>query len=220
MRSWGYLAAAIYALALAALCPLIAMAAFAPSLDVVKAAEQWTQWQLWAVVLVMGLAQAAFLVVPVRVASRRPTSRATLLAPIVVSGLMAGLLAVGLGYSIAEFAWGAHAPNEAVWVPFLVGGVLWLGWAVYFWRFSAARAPDEVMRVQCRSLLKGSVMELLVAVPTHVVARYRDYCCAGLMTFVGLACGLAVMLFAFGPGVFFLYVERWRRLHPKADAAA
>jgi hypothetical protein len=34
------------------------------------------------------------------------------------------------------------------------------------------------------------------------------------MTFVGLTMGFSVMLFSFGPGVFFLFVERWRRLHP------
>ena len=57
-------------------------------------------------------------------------------------------------------------------------------------------------------------VELLIAVPTHVVARCRDYCCAGLMTFIGLTMGVSVMLFAYGPAVYFLFAERWRRLHP------
>jgi hypothetical protein len=54
----------------------------------------------------------------------------------------------------------------------------------------------------------------LIAVPTHVVVRCRDYCCAGFLTFIGLTMGVSVMLFAYGPAVFFLYVERWKRLHP------
>ena len=54
-----------------------------------------------------------------------------------------------------------------------------------------------------------------IAVPTHIVARSRDYCCAGFMTFFGLTMGISVMLFAFGPAVFFLYIDRWRRLHPE-----
>jgi len=60
----------------------------------------------------------------------------------------------------------------------------------------------------------GSILELLIAVPTYVVARYRDYCCGGFITFVGLAMGAAVMLFAYGPAVFYLFAERWKRLHP------
>jgi len=68
---------------------------------------------------------------------------------------------------------------------------------------------------QCSLLLKGSILELLIAVPTHIVARCRDYCCAGFMTFIGLTMGVAVMLFSFGPAVFFLYADRWKRLHPQ-----
>ena len=74
----------------------------------------------------------------------------------------------------------------------------------------------DVVTRQCRLLFRGSVLELFVAVPTHVVARVRDYCCAGTWTFIGIATGLAVMLFAFGPAVFFLFVARWKRLHPES----
>jgi hypothetical protein len=74
--------------------------------------------------------------------------------------------------------------------------------------------PADMVSRQCRALLKGSILELLIAVPTHVVARYRDYCCAGFLTFIGLTMGVSVMLFAYGPAVFFLFVERWKRLHP------
>jgi hypothetical protein len=49
-----------------------------------------------------------------------------------------------------------------------------------------------------------------------VVARHRDYCCAGFSTFAGIASGLAVLLFAFGPGVFLLYFARWKQLRPAA----
>jgi hypothetical protein len=35
-----------------------------------------------------------------------------------------------------------------------------------------------------------------------------------VMTFIGLTLGISVMLFSYGPAVFFLYVDRWRRLHP------
>jgi hypothetical protein len=77
--------------------------------------------------------------------------------------------------------------------------------------------PSVGLSRQCRVLLKGSILELLIAVPTHLVARQRTYCCAGFMTFLGLTLGISVMIFSFGPAVFFLYVDRWRRLHPQAE---
>ena len=79
--------------------------------------------------------------------------------------------------------------------------------------------PADFVSQQCRLLLKGSILELLIAVPTHLLARSRDYCGAGFMTFVGITLGIAVMLFSFGPAVFFLFVDRWKRLHPENEDA-
>jgi len=67
---------------------------------------------------------------------------------------------------------------------------------------------------QAALMLRGSIIELLIAVPTHIVSRSRDYCGGGFMTFIGLTLGISVMLFSYGPAVFFSYVDRWRRLHP------
>jgi len=97
--------------------------------------------------------------------------------------------------------------------------LLWCIWTVVFFQFSRNADPADLISRQCRLLFRGSILELLIAVPTHLVARHRTYCCAGFMTFLGLTLGIAVMLFSFGPAVFFLYVERWRRLQPRAESS-
>jgi hypothetical protein len=86
-------------------------------------------------------------------------------------------------------------------------------WTAVFYRMSRYENPEDVITRQCRYLFRGSILELLIAVPTHIVARSRDYCCAGFMTFIGITLGIAVLLLSYGPGVFFLFVERWHRLH-------
>ena len=126
-----------------------------------------------------------------------------------------GALLVGALYSIYEFIFRDKGPGNWIWWSAVAAGVLvWCAWTVVFFRLSRGVEPADVISRQCRLLLKGSILELLIAVPTHIVARYRDYCCAGFMTFIGLTLGISVMLFSFGPAVFFLYVGRWRRLHP------
>ena len=45
-------------------------------------------------------------------------------------------------------------------------------------------------------------------VPSHVIVRQKDVCCANCVTAAGIATGLAVMLISFGPGIYFLYAER------------
>jgi hypothetical protein len=119
-------------------------------------------------------------------------------------------------YSLCELALRDKALDGWCWWSGIGSGVvIWCVWAVMFYRSSHAVEPSDLISRQCRLMLRGSILELLVAVPTHIVARSRDYCCAGMMTFVGLTLGISVMLFSFGPAVFFLYVERWRRLHPE-----
>jgi hypothetical protein len=69
-----------------------------------------------------------------------------------------------------------------------------------------------------RWLLRGSILELLIAVPSHVLVRRRDDCCAPAGTFWGIATGISVMLLCFGPGIFFLFVARCRKLKPRPTA--
>jgi hypothetical protein len=94
----------------------------------------------------------------------------------------------------------------------------WLFWALVFYWFAKSDDPDSVVQRSTRWVMRGSIAELVVAVPTHIAVRQRQDCCAPVATLCGIATGLAVLLIAFGPGVYFLFVERGRRLRPGAKA--
>jgi hypothetical protein len=94
--------------------------------------------------------------------------------------------------------------------------VFWFIWALIFRHFARADDPDTLLKRSTRWLLRGSILELLIAVPSHVIVRRREDCCAPIGSFWGIATGISVMLLCFGPGVFFLFVERFERLKPKS----
>ena len=215
MKRWALVVIGLYVLILAVLTLPVGLLAFVPQAGAKVVAEAYLQLPFWLWLGVMGLAQAALLVVPVRVASRRPVTQRALLWPVLAAGLMMGGLAMGAVYSVTEFILRLEGDDWMWWVAPAVGVVLWIIWAVVFYRAGRNTAPLDVVSRQCRLLLQGSILGLLIAVPTHIVTRCRDYCCAGAMTFIGLALGVSVMLFSFGPAVFFLYADRWRRLHPQ-----
>jgi len=217
MKRWALIVVGLYLAALLALTWPVVYAAFAGGKDGIEIGEAlgvFGVWPYWAYLGIMALAQAALLAVPVSAAQSRPIARRPLILTVLASGLMVGGLAVGFLCAVTEFVWRDSTPDWSIPAALMLGGLTWIAWSVVFYRLSRTSEPQDIMTRQCRHLFRGSVLELLVAVPLHVVARRRGYCCAGFMTFVGIAMGIAVMVFSYGPAVYFLFVERWRRLHP------
>ncbi len=221
VKPWALLVAFLYFLAIVALTwPVLRIAFWGEPGIEGDAPQVFSVWPYWVFVAVMVLSQAALLKVPVGVASRRPVNRRSLLWPVIVAGLMLGLLVIGALLSLIEFING-NKPILVVspYVILALGGLTWVLWAIVFYRLNRNENPSDVISRQCRYMLKGSILELLIAVPTHIVARSRNYCCAGAMTFIGITLGITVMLLSYGPGVFFLFLDRWNRLHKRGTPA-
>jgi hypothetical protein len=165
------------------------------------------------IVITLGLVlcEVALLFVPVRVGSRRPVTRRALWIPLLASATLAALLGLGGTLAVAEYA---QLPDNVEWLLWAVPAALWFGWTFVFWTMSLGTGPEAVATRLHRWLLAGSVLELLVAVPTHVVVRRRTDCCAGIGTGLGICAGVVVMLLAFGPSVGFLYYRRWKQVRP------
>jgi hypothetical protein len=176
----------------------------------------------WTIALVMGLAQAALLVVPVRVESRRPVTKRWLIWPLLAALAMLLLLAGGILAAVWETIENTNDLTDPATIIAFVSpvGAVWIAWAITFGFYTIRGGRVNFMTRLVRSLVAGSILELLVAVPAHVLARTRNYCCAGFGTFWGIAAGISVMLFAFGPAVFVLFARRYGGLRRPARQAA
>jgi len=224
MQRWAVVVTILYLLILVTLTVPVLLAGFYGS----ALEDQWGIFATYQYQVCLGLmvtAQLALLVVPVRVANRRPVTRRALLWPIIATGFAGGLLVLGTAATVSELlTYRSGDPqhvmalltegNPAGWYAPALGLLAWLVWTLVFYKMSRHREPRDLVSRQCRALLAGSILELLIAVPAHVVARNRDSCCGGLDTFIGLAFGISVMLFSFGPAAFFLFVDRCRRIRP------
>ena len=163
----------------------------------------------WIPVVAVLVSQPLLLFLSVDTSQKRLKPRAHILVSCAVAGVLTALLASGVIWSL-----GFAARGEDFWKGLfekegnvlLFWGALWLAWGVVFYLY--ARNSTAVVERLVSWLLRGSVLELLVAVPCHIIVRRRHDCSAPMVTSFGIATGVAIMLLSFGPSVLFLYKKR------------
>jgi hypothetical protein len=209
MRKWGIVVTIVYSLIILGILTPAAI------LIVGDQYSQWgqlarnvwgayTNWAYWIPVGVVVCGEALLLFLDVDTSWRRAKPRAHIL----VSGTLATVL-TGMLSAAAIFAVQAAAPHKSwlnSWNSGIFVGALWLLWGIFFY-FYLRNSLAPVTRV-ISWLLRGSVLELLIAVPCHIIVRRRHDCSAPPVTSFGIATGMAIMLLSFGPSVLLLYKKR------------
>lgn len=208
MRNWGIVVTVFYTVIVLGL--LLPGAVFLAGGQFSDLREVYTQWLCWIPIGAVVSGQALLLFLAVDTSRKRLKPRAHILVSCSSTAMLLSLLVFATIFSLAVGVFGdkilnARLLNSEVKV---LGwwGLLWLFWGVLFYRYFRDSSREVTRAISW--LLKGSVLELLVAVPCHVVVRRRDDCSAPTVTAFGIATGIAVMLLSFGPSVLLLYKKR------------
>lgn len=223
MRKWGILVSVLY---LVILLFLLDPLAASISIDDTELGAGWAlrsvlspnlsdltsrTFLMWALILVS--AQALFLFVSVDTSFRRMRPRrhiAVAVATVAIAvGLLSSLAMFSIGVAFQGDDW--LGGDEQAWFRWFWGMVLvfWVFWGIVFYLYK--KGTPEKLTAMTRWLISGSILELLIAVPCHIIVRSRGDCSAPIATGYGIATGIAVMLLAFGPAVLFLYQKRLSR---------
>jgi hypothetical protein len=220
MRKWGILVSTFYVLIVLVL--IVPAAVFLigdnPTLPRVIGAlrEASGEWLLWLPVLAVLSGQALLLFLSVDTSQKRLKPRAHILVSCAVTGVLlallvtAAVLSVGSAISSNKFM-DKYFETAAQVLGFWL--IVWLLWGVIFYWY--ARNSAEIVTRAVSWLLKGSVLELLIAVPCHVIVRRRHECSAPIITSFGIGTGIAIMLLSFGPSVLFLIKRRLDSNRPR-----
>jgi hypothetical protein len=173
---------------------------------------------LFGVVVVLFLLGLSLVVIPIGEVRRRPAGRTPIVFTIIGSSLCAGLLVWGGSLALYELAFppgtrSGPVYDTAGWMTIAAPLLVWLGWAGFFSWLAFSAEPLSLADRANKWLLGGSVLELLVAILSHVIVRRRAECCAGMLTGLGIILGTAIMIVALGPGVFFLFYRRYQQTY-------
>ena len=153
----------------------------------------------------------SLIAIPVRARRNRPISRRSVWIPIAGSALLFAALFAATGFGTMEWL----SRDMAKYTKLLLAGtvIVWLAWMAIFVFLAFSLDPISVNSRLYKSLFVGSVLELLIAVPMHLVVRRRTECCAGMVTGMAICVGALVAIAALGPGVLFLYHRRWKETY-------
>ncbi len=226
MRKWGVVVTLFYALAILAL--------LVPGyLLLIQSDSDWTKYHrdvkeayasagTWVAVAIPVIGQALLLFLRVDTSHKRLKPRAHILVSSAITAFFLAILTFAGVFSSLVALKGDKGLDPLDGLPgggvliFGACGVLWLLWGIVFYRFSRD-SSDPVTR-SVSWLLRGSVLELLIAVPAHVIVRRRHDCSAPAVTAFGITSGIAIMLLSFGPSVFLLYKKRMDAYSMRAAA--
>ena len=175
-------------------------------------------WPFWIYCAILMISQMLLLIIPVKIVKQRPKPRRGLWLTAIAAGALFAIVVLGIVWSIAAAIFGDDSIEGIVPLLALIFLLVnWIVWSCIFRAFARNANPHCYIRRLMKWLLRGTILELLVVVPSHIIVRHKDVCCAHGVTAIGIATGLAVMLISFGPGIYFLYAERIESKKPKSN---
>lgn len=165
-------------------------------------------WTVLLLVLTIG-SQALFIFGSGTINLCQPIRRRRLVLPVTIATFMMAVLVAGLFLSLTELfeMEGNDWPQYVFWT---ILGLAWAGWSFAFYLECLDTERYTTVRNLTGAILAGSLIELLVAVPSHVIVSRRPGCLVGILTAIGISSGIAVMLWSFGPGIILLFLRERR----------
>lgn len=221
MRKWGLIVTLLYlVIVLALLVPGAVLLFDESTADFARhLSEAYRSWFTWVYAAFFVIAEALLLLLTVDTSERRMKPRAHILVSATTTGVLLAVLTFAVALSVIAARWGDHAgvklTNLAMTAMFVVP---WIIWGIIFYRMT--HDADDAITRAVSWLMRGSVLELLIAVPAHVIVRRRHDCSAPVATGFGISTGIAIMLLSFGPSVLMLYKKRMDAMKPKSAAAS
>lgn len=223
MRKCGIVITVFYALALVLLLTPVSLYIIGPGDPKELGRNVYSSWAYWSWIAFLVSGQALLMFLSVDTSQKRLRPRRHVAMSISLTALLLAILtfaailslALGVGEKLSEkiLFWphtvlGVEERNASVVTVTLLVYCMgpWILWGLVFYMYM--RDASGLITRLTSWLLKGSVLELLITVPSHILVRQRNECTAPAVTSFGIVTGLAIMLLSFGPSVLFLYKKR------------
>lgn len=169
-----------------------------------------------AVLVFTFASQALFLLGSGKLELSRPIRGWRLVMPAAVAGLMLAILILGAGLALSELFYLDTAEWISVALLALVAAS-WIVWSLLLFVYCQGWERFNIIGRLTGLIFAGSLATLLVSIPAHIIVSRRPGCFVGLFTALGIASGIYVMLWSFGPAILLLFFREKRRFELRED---
>jgi hypothetical protein len=217
MKKWGLVVTLFYGVVvLAFLVPAYLFTIWDSTPSAADFREVYAGWIPWTSAAAVMLGSILLLWLSADTTHRRLKPRTHILVSALTIGLFMAILTIAILLAFAFGVLGEKAFDRIVPALLFSFAIPWLLWGALFYRF-CRNCSDPISR-GLAWMFRGSVLELLIAVPAHIVMRRRHDCSAPAVNGYGIAAGISIMLLSFGPSVLLLFKKRMEAYAPKAPA--
>ena len=139
----------------------------------------------------------------------RPIRGWRLVIPATVASLMLAILVGAVGGALWELFY--LEDDWIILVALALVAVSWIVWSLLIFIYCRGWEQINLIGRLTGLLLAGSLAALLVSIPAHIIVSRRPGCFVGGFTALGIASGIFVMLWSFGPAILLLFFREKRR---------
>lgn len=132
--------------------------------------------------------------------------RLQLAVPFVIAAFMTTVLVTAWILPVVPLLNRPHFPG--FWI---IVGMLWIGWGWAFIVTTRAEGRSPLARKVVAGMLIGSLSQLMLSIPAHLIDSRESGNLAGLFTGLWVAAGVVVLYWALGAGALLLFLRRRER---------
>jgi hypothetical protein len=216
LKNWPYLFGFLYLVIIAILAWPVTVWCFVEENNLDRTLVNAYIYVFPFLAVILGATQILLFTIQVNRELKRLTPKRSIVFAIILGGLILGVMLALIITNLVLIVMTESIADELMVLLLLIIPVLfWVFWSLIFYNYYRKNGVDFFLTKLLNRFLQTSILGLLVAVPSHIIFRGRNDCCAPFFSYLGIMTGIAVMLLALGPGIIFLYLKRKKLKSPR-----
>jgi hypothetical protein len=139
--------------------------------------------------------------------------------PLIIFSLMLAVLFFSVNATLGEFFGGGYHDLMSTlfndFYLYIVPLIIWIIFAVIGIIINLKKDEDNIYKKYLVAVLSGSLLELIITIPLHILIIKRGECLVGLLSMLGILGGFLVLMFVMGPAIFLFLIFFYKKYNKK-----